>query len=110
MSLALQAKLLRVLQDQSFERVGRTETIRTDVRVIAATHRDLKAWSLEERFRPELEAAVTAALHPRESSGRTAPRRVRRGWGAGTTVQSVTFSWGFSWGCQRLLAGPCQAH
>src|SRR5215472_7816628 len=38
-----QAKLLRVLQEQAFERVGGTETIRTDVRVIAATHRDLNA-------------------------------------------------------------------
>src|SRR5271166_3007787 len=41
MPLALQAKMLRLLQDQAFERVGGTETIRTDVRLIAATHRDL---------------------------------------------------------------------
>ena len=45
MPLALQAKMLRLLQEQSFERVGGNETIRTDVRLIAATHRDLKAWS-----------------------------------------------------------------
>src|SRR4029450_3019719 len=51
---ALQAKILRVLQEQTFERVGGNETIRTDVRVIAATHRDLKAWSGQGRFRPEL--------------------------------------------------------
>src|SRR5262245_28857669 len=50
MPLALQAKLLRVLQDQAFERVGGTETVRTDVRLIAATHRDLKAWSGEGKF------------------------------------------------------------
>ena len=42
---ALQAKILRVLQEQAFERVGGNETIRTDVRLIAATHRDLKARS-----------------------------------------------------------------
>ena len=42
---ATQAKMLRVLQEQTFERVGGNETIRTDVRLIAATHRDLKAWS-----------------------------------------------------------------
>ncbi len=54
MPLALQAKILRLLQDQIFERVGGNETIRTDVRLIAATHRDLKAWSAEGRFRPDL--------------------------------------------------------
>ncbi len=51
---ALQAKFLRVLQEQTFERVGGNETIRTDVRLIAATHRDLKAWSADGRFRPDL--------------------------------------------------------
>jgi two-component system nitrogen regulation response regulator GlnG len=54
MPLALQAKLLRLLQEQTFERVGGNETIRTDVRWIAATHRDLKTWSEEGRFRPDL--------------------------------------------------------
>jgi two-component system nitrogen regulation response regulator GlnG len=45
---------LRLLQDQTFERVGGNETIRTDVRLIAATHRDLKAWSADGKFRPDL--------------------------------------------------------
>src|SRR5262245_31725134 len=54
MPLALQAKVLRVLQEQSFERLGGTETIRTDVRLIAATHRDLKAASEEGTFRADL--------------------------------------------------------
>ncbi len=54
MPLALQAKILRLLQEQAFERVGGNETIRTDVRLIAATHRDLKAWSTEGKFRPDL--------------------------------------------------------
>jgi len=49
-----QAKLLRVLQEQAFERLGGSETIRTDVRLIAATHRDLKQWSDEGKFRPDL--------------------------------------------------------
>ncbi|OJW22590.1 MAG: Fis family transcriptional regulator [Planctomycetales bacterium 71-10] len=51
---ALQAKLLRLLQEQTFERVGGDETIHTDVRLIAATHRDLKAWSNEGKFRADL--------------------------------------------------------
>src|SRR5215468_8528677 len=54
MTPATQAKMLRVLQEQAFERVGGNETIRTDVRLIAATHRDLKAWSEEGKFRPDL--------------------------------------------------------
>src|SRR4029077_21250305 len=54
MPLMTQAKILRLLQDQAFERVGGNETIRTDVRVIAATHRDLRALSAEGRFRPDL--------------------------------------------------------
>jgi two-component system response regulator AtoC len=54
MPLALQAKVLRLMQQQTFERVGGNETIQTDVRLIAATHRDLKAWSEEGKFRPDL--------------------------------------------------------
>jgi two-component system nitrogen regulation response regulator GlnG len=51
---AAQAKLLRILQEQAFERLGGSETIRTDVRLIAATHRDLNAWSAEGKFRLDL--------------------------------------------------------
>jgi two-component system nitrogen regulation response regulator GlnG len=51
---ASQAKVLRVLHEQAFERVGGNETVRTDVRLIAATHRDLKAWSANGKFRPDL--------------------------------------------------------
>jgi two-component system nitrogen regulation response regulator GlnG len=54
MPLALQAKMLRLIQEQAFERVGGNEMIRTDVRLIAASHRDLKAWSEEGKFRPDL--------------------------------------------------------
>src|SRR6202142_1101501 len=54
MPLALQAKMLRLLQEQSFERIGGNETVKTDVRLIAATHRDLTAWSAEGKFRPDL--------------------------------------------------------
>lgn len=54
MPLGLQAKMLRVIQEQQFERVGGNETIRTDVRLIAATHRDLKTWSTDGRYRADL--------------------------------------------------------
>jgi two-component system nitrogen regulation response regulator GlnG len=54
MPLALQAKILRLLQDQTFERLGGNETIRTDVRLIASTHRDLRARAAEDKFRPDL--------------------------------------------------------
>lgn len=52
--LELQPKLLRVLQDQGFERLGSSRTIKADVRVIAATHRDLGLMVQEGKFRSDL--------------------------------------------------------
>jgi two-component system nitrogen regulation response regulator GlnG len=54
MTPAVQAKMLRVLQDQRFERVGGTETLQTDVRVLAATNQDLGRLAAEGRFRKDL--------------------------------------------------------
>ena len=54
MPLELQPKLLHAIQDQEFERVGGNRTIRTDVRFIAATNRDLKAMVDENKFRADL--------------------------------------------------------
>ena len=54
LSPALQAKLLRVIQEHSFERVGGNETIEGDFRVIAATNRDLEACVEEKLFREDL--------------------------------------------------------
>ena len=50
----MQSKLLRVLQDERFERVGGTETIRTECRVIASTNRNLAEAVAEHRFREDL--------------------------------------------------------
>ena len=50
----LQPKLLRVLQDQQFERLGSTRTIRTNVRLIAATHRNLAQMVEQQKFRADL--------------------------------------------------------
>jgi formate hydrogenlyase transcriptional activator len=52
--LELQPKLLRVIQEKQFERLGGNATIRSDVRVICATHRDLSAMIEEQQFRTDL--------------------------------------------------------
>jgi two-component system, NtrC family, response regulator AtoC len=54
MDTALQAKLLRVLQERQFERVGGVETISTDVRIISATNRNLRELSSGKEFREDL--------------------------------------------------------
>jgi sigma-54 specific flagellar transcriptional regulator A len=54
MSLQMQVKLLRVLQERTFERVGSNRTIRCNVRIIAATHRDLDSAISAGRFREDL--------------------------------------------------------
>ena len=112
---ATQAKMLRVLQEQAFERVGGNETIRTDVRLIAATHRDLKAWSAGGQVpagpvlpagrlhhppapvaragrRPaDAGAVLPAPLQPRARAGRCA-RSPRRRWsGCAATRGRATF-------------------
>ena len=53
-SLELQPKLLRAVQEQEFERLGSAKTIQVNVRMIAATHRDLSAMIRDEKFREDL--------------------------------------------------------
>ena len=57
---ATQAALLRVLQERTFERVGGNETLRVDVRIIAATNRDLAAMARDGRFREDLYFRLTS--------------------------------------------------
>jgi transcriptional regulator with PAS, ATPase and Fis domain len=54
MSLSLQSKLLRVLQERQFERIGGVKPIKTDIRIIAATHQDLEKAVEEGKFREDL--------------------------------------------------------
>jgi two-component system nitrogen regulation response regulator GlnG len=77
---ALQVKMLRVLQEQSFERVGGNETVTTDVRIISATHRALKARSEEGLFREDLYyrlGVFTIHLPPLRERGEDLPLLVR---------------------------------
>ena len=54
MPLSLQAKLLRVLQEREFQRLGSSENVRVDVRIIVATHADLAQLAKQDRFREDL--------------------------------------------------------
>jgi two-component system response regulator AtoC len=72
MPLATQGKILRLLQDQKFQRVGGNETIQTDVRVLAATNRDLRGLSDHGKFRIDLYyrlAVFTMHLPPLRERG-----------------------------------------
>lgn len=77
MSMPLQAKLLRVLQDGGFERLGGNQTVRVDVRVLSATNRDLSQMVREGSFREDLYyrlAVFTLTLPPlRERRSDVAP-------------------------------------
>ena len=80
MPLATQAKILRLLQDQAFERVGGNETVRTDVRLIAATNRNLQEEAAQGRYRADLYyrlGVFTIHLPPLRERGDDLPMLVR---------------------------------
>jgi DNA-binding NtrC family response regulator len=80
MPLATQGKVLRLLQDQAFERVGGNETIQTDVRLITATNRDLEEEAGKGQYRPDLYyrlSVFTIHLPPLRERGDDLPVLVR---------------------------------
>jgi transcriptional regulator with PAS, ATPase and Fis domain len=92
-----QAALLRVLQEEEVVPVGASRPIKVDLRVVSATHRDLKALAAEERFRPDLLARLDGAtiqLPPlrdrREDFGLLVASLLRKI--AGAQASSVTFT------------------
>jgi sigma-54 specific flagellar transcriptional regulator A len=80
MSLQMQVKLLRVLQERSFERVGSNRTIRCNVRIIAATHRDLEAAIEDGRFARSPRRSARTGRASRRSSVAGAPAQDTPRW------------------------------
>ena len=85
MAPATQAKLLRLLQEEQFERVGGNATIRTDIRLITATNQDLESLAAAGRFRQDLFYRLNVADDPHSA----APRADRRHSPAGRTTSSA---------------------
>ena len=110
MTLNLQAKLLRVLQDHTFMRVGGTEPVQVDVRVIAATNQEIETMVKENRFREDLfyrlnvlklqipplrerrEDIKDLALYFMAKSTKECGKMVR-----GFSNESLDLLWGYSW-------------
>src|SRR5436190_12074109 len=98
MSVPLQAKLLRVLQEKTIQRVGGKENVPVDVRIIAATHRDLETAIRERQFREDLFyrlSVMTITLPPLSQRAEDIPDMIRyflRRYGpeAGVASPSIT--------------------
>jgi len=110
MPLALQAKLLRFLQDRIIERVGGRQEIPVDVRVVCATNRDLQAFIVEQKFRQDLYFRIgeitinvpplrervggaTVLAHAMLRKFSNVPGRPKRGFTEDATAALEAYSW-----------------
>ena len=85
---ALQAKLLRFLEEKSFKRVGGAGDIRVDVRVVAATNRNLEEQVAKGGFRSDLYLPPERAADPAAAAARASPRTCRR-WSSSSSTRST---------------------
>jgi two-component system nitrogen regulation response regulator GlnG len=104
MTPATQSKVLRLLQDQRFERLGGNETIQADVRLSAATNQDLPALVASGRFRRDLYYRLntfTIQLPPSASAWRICP------CSSITSADISIASWARTWSRSRRRSCPC---
>jgi transcriptional regulator of acetoin/glycerol metabolism len=100
LDLDLQAKLLHVLQDGEFERIGGTRRIRVDVRVVAATNRDLDAAMMDGTFRAD--SVLPAGRLSPASAAAARPPRGHSSSGLGDHLRSSVPWAKRSWKCPRM--------
>ena len=109
MPLPLQAKILRLVQERQFERVGGHQTLSVDVRVVAATNRDLEALVAQKQFREDLFFRLSVDADRDPAAARAPPRRAAPGRGLPAAATRARWA-GRTCSCRRTPKRALAAH